>query len=213
MPNQNFSENQIEYLSWNLMASLLGFISEDVCIGDLHPGGGQYDCLSLISKAPAPILMLNRNGTSASSGNNLVHGIWDRAEKQGYRDTALHILNTVQAPMDEMNESRRVDLILSCRRIARWVKIESNGLGKATCCWVDDPSFVGPSNYFLDQVAIPESWKVDYGPYSPSNWTAWLYALSIDEKVQGLVNMRTGEAIVGNGEIWTYWFDQLPEEE
>jgi hypothetical protein len=93
------------------MAFLLGFISEHVRIGDLHPGGGQYDCLSLISKAPASILMLNRHGTSASSRNKSVDGIWDRAKKKGHRDTALDILNQIHLPIDDMNESHRVDLM------------------------------------------------------------------------------------------------------
>jgi hypothetical protein len=32
------------------------------------------------------------------------------------------------------------------------------------------------------------------------------------EKVQGLVNMRTGAAILGNGD-WTFWSHQLPGDE
>jgi hypothetical protein len=66
MAEKMLTPNQIEYLSWRVMAQILERIDGELFIADLHPGGGQYDCLSLVTSAPEIVLMLNRNGTSAT---------------------------------------------------------------------------------------------------------------------------------------------------
>jgi hypothetical protein len=45
MAENQLTPNQIEYLSWGVMAEILERIDGDVVIADLQPGGGQYDSL------------------------------------------------------------------------------------------------------------------------------------------------------------------------
>ena len=90
------------------------------------------------------------------------------------------------------------------------MRSRSKGLGKARCCWVDGAYGVGPANSLLDQVRIPDSWKAMDAPYRGSDWSALVYAMTLsdekgEDKVVGLVNMKTGEAVLADGSKWEEW--------
>jgi hypothetical protein len=215
MAENQLTPNEIEYLSWGVMAEILERIDGDVVIADLQPGGGQYDCLSLVSSSPEILLMLNRNGTSARSGDEIVHDIWERAAINDEQEAALYILSELGLYVDEDAEEKNKELIKTCKRIAYWVRSQSKGLGKAQCCWIDGNYGVGPDNNLLSQVKIPDSWKALGAPYKGSDWSALIYAMTlpdekIGDKVIGLVNMKTGEAINVDGSPWTEWNKPIP---
>jgi hypothetical protein len=184
-------------------------------IADLQPGGGQYDCLSLVTSSPEILLMLNRNGTSARSGDEIVHDIWERAAINDEQEAALYILSELGLYVDEDAEEKNKELIKTCKRIAYWVRSRSKGLGKAQCCWLDGNYGVGPANNLLSQVKIPDSWKALGAPYKGSDWSALIYAMTLPaektgDKVVGLVNMKTGEAINADGSPWIEWNKPIP---
>ena len=215
MAENQLTPNQIEYLSWGVMAEILERIDGDVVIADLQPGGGQYDCLSLVTSSPEILLMLNRNGTSAKSGDEIVHDIWERAAINDEQEAALYILSELGLYVDEDAEEKNKELIKTCKRIAYWVRSRSKGLGKAQCCWLDGNYGVGPANNLLSQVKIPDSWKALRAPYKGSDWSALIYAMTLpdektDYKVVGLVNMKTGEAINPDGSPWIEWNKPIP---
>jgi hypothetical protein len=215
MAENQLTPNQIECLSWGVMAEILERIDGDVVIADLQPGGGQYDCLSLVTSSPEILLMLNRNGTSAKSGDEIVHDIWERAAINDEQEAALYILSELGLYVDEDAEEKNKELIKTCKRIAYWVRSRSKGLGKAQCCWLDGNYGVGPANSLLSQVKIPDSWKSLDAPYNGSDWSALIYAMTLpdektDYKVVGLVNMKTGEAINPDGRPWLEWSKPIP---
>ena len=215
MAENQLTPNQIEYLSWGVMAEILERIDGDVVIADLQPGGGQYDCLSLVTSSPEILLMLNRNGTSASSGDEIVHDIWERAAINDEQEAALYILSELGLYVDEDAEEKNKELIKTCKRIAYWVRSRSKGLGKAQCCWIDGNYGVGPANNLLSQVKIPDSWEALDAPYNRSDWSALIYAMTLPDektgdKVVGLVNMKTGEAINPDGSQWVDWHKPIP---
>jgi hypothetical protein len=207
--------NQIEYLSWRIIAEILERIDGDLVIADLQPGGGQYDCLSLVTTSPEIVLMLNRNGTSAKSADAIVHDIWERAVINDSQEAALYILSELELDVDENAEKRNKELITTCKRISYWVRSRSKGLGKALCCWFDGNHGVGPAFNLLEQVRIPDSWKALDAPYRGSDWSANIYAMTLSDeeagdKVIGLVNMKTGEAINPDGSEWVEWSKPIP---
>ena len=215
MADKELTPNQIEYLSWRVMAHILERIDGDLVIADLQPGDGQYDCLSLVTSAPDIVLMLNRNGTSASGGGGSVDGIWERAAIEDTQEAALYILSELMLDIDQDAEKRNKDLITTCKRIAYWVRSRSKGLGKVQCCWVDGAYGVGPAHNLLEQVRIPDSWKAMDAPYRGSDWSALVYAMTLSDeeagdKVVGLVNMKNGEAIHADGSAWEEWSGPIP---
>lgn len=208
MSELELTQNQREYLAWKIMASALGFIDQEVILADLHPGGGQYDCLSLISIESEIILMLNREGSSAASNTGHVENIWNEAITHGIRSTTMDILTELDIFMYDENDKNidNSDQVLTCKRMARWVQFQSEKKGKPTCCWIDDTYYVGPATSHLEQVEIPPSWKAQSPPYKSTDWSAWLFSLTIDEKVVGMINMKTGEAINPDGTQMQDWY-------
>jgi hypothetical protein len=207
MAENELSPNEIEYLSWKLMSRALEFIDLDLHLADLHPGGGQYDCLSLITKDSQVFLMLNRNGTSAATNTGSVHDIWENATKNGSRSTIMDAFTELDVDMRDVIEEK-ADIILTCNRMARWIRHQSKKKGRAICCWIDDTYFVGPSKNLLSQVLIPGLWTTQDPPREETDWSAWIYALTIDEKVIGLVNMKTGDAINPDGTRMSQWYEK-----
>ena len=53
------------------MAGLLERIDGEFFLADLHPGAGQYDCLSLVTSAPEIVLMLNDRFRKAEKLNSI----------------------------------------------------------------------------------------------------------------------------------------------
>jgi hypothetical protein len=207
MAENELTPNEIEHLSWKLMSRALEFIDVDVHLADLHPGGGQYDCLSLITKDSQVFLMLNRNGTSAATNTGFVDDIWEKAAKDGARSTMMDAFFELDIDMRDVKEEK-ADLILACKRMARWIKHQSKKKGSAICCWIDDTYYVGPSKNMLSQALIPGLWAIQDPPREETDWSAWIYALTIDEKVVGLVNMKTGDAINPDGTPMTQWYEK-----
>jgi hypothetical protein len=210
MSSIELTPNQVEYLAWRVMARLLRDVADGVAIADLHPGDGQYDCLSLMTPEPEIVVMLNRKGTSAASGEELVSGIWERAALGTEEETALYILSELAIPVDEGSAKRNQSLIETCDRIAHWIRSGSKGQGQAICCWTDTNYGAGPALGLLSQVNIPESWKNFDPPYRGSDWSANIYALTfadekLGHKVVGLINMKTGDAIYSDGSEWADW--------
>ena len=207
MAEDELTPNEIEYLSWKLMSRALEFLDLDLHLADLHPGGGQYDCLSLITNDGDIFLMLNRNGTSAASNDGIVHDIWENASKNGARSTIMDTFTELDILMHDVAKENAA-LILTCKRMVRWIRHQSSKKGSAICCWLDDAYFVGPSKNLLSQVMIPGSWNTQDPPRESTDWSAWLYALTIDEKVIGLVNMKTGDAVNPDGTPMAQWYEE-----
>ena len=207
MAENELTPNEIEYLSWALMSRALEFLDLDLHLADLHPGGGQYDCLSLITKDSQVFLMLNRNGTSAASNSGIVEDIWEKAAEDGTRSTIMDAFFELDIDMRDAAKENAA-LILTCKRMVRWIRHQSSKKGSAICCWLDDAYFVGPSKNLLSQVMIPGSWNTQDPPRESTDWSAWLYALTIDGKVIGLVNMKTGDAVNPDGTPMAQWYEE-----
>jgi hypothetical protein len=209
MSETGLSKNAIERLAWQILGSILARIDGDLYVGDLHPGGGQYDCLSLITSTPNPLVMLNRAGDSALIGDTVVEDIWLKGVREKADKTALYILEKSNLTINDANAERNKDLILTCKRMSRWVQSQRKLEAKPICCWIDDTYFVGPATTLLEQVEIPAAWKAQEPPYESSDWSAWLYALTVEGKVNGLVNMKTGDAINSDGSKLDTWYEKF----
>jgi hypothetical protein len=208
MASTEITTHQKEILAWKIMGEALRFIDEDLIFADLHPGGGQYDCLSLVSRESEIVLMLNRAGSSAAGKTGHVEDIWQTAINEDVRSAAMEILSELDISMyDETDKDiDNSDQVLTCKRMARWVQFQSQELGKPICCWIDDAYYVGQAKTFLERVKIPPTWVEQEPPYRGADWSAWLFALTIREDVVGMVNMKTGEAINPDGSPLQDWY-------
>lgn len=206
MTSAELTDHQKEVLAWKIMGQALGFFDQELIFADLHPGGGQYDCLSLITPEGEIFLMLNRAGSSASGKTGHVEDIWQRANSGDIRTATMDILSELDIDMYDEYEIDNSNQVLTCKRMARWVQAQSQEIGKPICCWIDDSYFVGQAKTFLEQVKIPPAWVAQKAPYSGADWSAWLFALTVGDKVVGMVNMKTGDAINPDGSAMDDWY-------
>jgi hypothetical protein len=208
MTQRELSRSEIHSLSWRLIAQLILEVEDEVAIADLHPGDGQYDCLSLINTRAEQVVLLNRNGSSAANAAGIVHDIWDLAA-QDLESAMTTVIKNLKIPVSLFDGAERKPTVVACRKVARWLAQSDDGERSALCCWFDSSYGAGPAEQLLSAFAIPESWKVLPAPYVGSEWSAWLYALTIDEAPVALVNTHTGEAIAPSGAIWELWEQML----
>lgn len=205
--------SQIYPLSWLVMGELIKLIPGDICIADLHPGGGMYECLSVIDHKEGVILMMNRDGSSANCADEIISEIWELAASEGPRECALHILSESNFSVDLQPATGRMELQETCRRVSRWLRQHSKEVeARAVCLWLDDPNFVGPAASLIAKASIPDSWKKMGSPYIGADWQAWIYAMVVGETLHGIVNMKTGEALLPDGSRWEQWFNKLGAE-
>ncbi len=76
---QEASYHVKELLSWMITAHLLRLVEPNLRVFVTHPGGGQYDCLTLVSPEGEQLVLLNRNGSSALVAGEVIEDIWSLA--------------------------------------------------------------------------------------------------------------------------------------
>jgi len=213
MTPEPLTSSQIYSLSWLVMGEIIKSIPGDICIADLHPGDGTYDCLSVIDAKEGTVLMMNREGSSAMCAGEIVSDIWERAATKGPLECAFHILSESDLGVDLEPAPGRIELQETCRRVSRWLRQHSKDIeARAVCLWLDDPHFVGPAASLIANASIPDSWKSMGSPYIGADWQAWIYAMVVGETLHGIVNMKTGEALLPDGSRWEEWFNKLGAE-
>ena len=193
-----------EILSWMVLSELLKVVSDDVFVGVLHPGDGQYDCLSLLTANQGTPIMLNREGSSAIVNGQVVGNIWPRAAVDP-NQSCMFIVSKADIGLesDGISSNRQV-VVDTCIRIASFLNEGYNSNLKAVWGWSDSTYGSGPSS-LLSNFDIAEEWKVIAGPSDSISWQGWLFCITQDDKPVILVNMKTGESIDYQGKNWNGW--------
>ena len=217
MDAPELTRKEIEQLAWELISRFLLTLKDssgDLVVADLHPGGGTYDCLSLISAMPnpKPIILLNRKGTSARVRGKNINGIWEYARKSGPTACANFILEEANEERTSITTAKRRLQARISKGIANWVKQNDAESPLAVCAWQDDPFYVGPKQSLLNAFRIPKSWTEIDPPYKGSDWSAWIYILQSEKELTAAINFANGEVISCDGTPWIEWSAFLPEE-
>lgn len=184
----------------------------DLDIAVLHPGGGQYDTLSLVTYEGNSVVQINRNGVNALAGDELVEGIFSTAAKSPSKaaDRILDCISVTAEPGLSASKRARIE---SAVKIANFLSFYINSGGHCEWGWNDSTYGVGPSPYIND-FAIPESWKQQKGRFVETDWQSGIYLLYLKDEPKVAVNMVTGEMIDREGKnvsslVKDYEFDGL----
>lgn len=191
------------YLSWAVAIPIYASMDEDVCVAQLHPGDGQYDCLSFITPDQRVVFEMNRNGEAVIANEVRVDDVFNRAAIDPY-ESAFYVLSESDMPVKLDVPEGRLPTIQAMTNIANWLNINIGKNSEALCAWADDNYGAGPS-FVVNEFAVPAAWKSAQPPYPGAGWQAWLWALVIDEKPVALVNLQTGEALSPDGSPWEAW--------
>ena len=194
--NESFSisREDRERLSWKLAARITQVLADEVSIAITHPGGGLYDCLTLINDDAQSILMMNRNGESTLAGSKLFEKTWAKAQKDASA-TALKIL--------QKTSLRTVDVVDSPNSIVSamadlFAYHLEDPRARVEWLWRDDQDGAGDVNEsrLLDLgIELPEHWKRMVSQVEFYGWRALVWAVFHADRLHSVVNASTGEVL------------------
>ena len=183
-----------ELLSWRVIAEMLLYIEQPVGIAVLHPGGGQYDTLSLVSRENEVLLSLNRNGSSALIKNQMVGDFWEISSKN--LDEAISLLAKVgglnQSFKQNINNS---SLLINISKIVDYLENNLDSQESVVWGWTDSPHGSGPNHGVLQSFSFPETWKTIEPLISSTGWESNVFIFLKAEDPQSAINIGNGSWI------------------
>jgi hypothetical protein len=180
-----------ELLSWRIIAEILLYIEKPVGIAVLHPGGGQYDTLSLVTKESEVFLSLNRNGSSALINNQIVGDIWEIASKNF--NEAISMLTELGGLNQSFKEQDK-NSILSIHISKLVDRLEKNPDLQESFVWgwIDSPFGSGPNYEVLQSFSFPGSWKTADPLIPGTGWESNVFISIMKENPQFAFNLVLG---------------------
>ena len=130
--------HDMELATWRIVEALDSMFDHDLVVAETHPGGGQYDCISLVEMRDGygrPVVDLNREGRihiHAAGGLVSLEDGWDRALGGQAESVAADLASALAlAPLAERRQSatrtywRAVELGRRAGEMLRW-RIDEN---------------------------------------------------------------------------------------
>lgn len=180
--------NKTELLSWKVITEVLLLVDTPVGIAVLHPDGGQYDTLCLITRNAEVILSLNRHGSSAIIKNQSVGSIWEIANA----DLQAAISKIVDAGKLKPRESplgKNLFISNLARKIATHLEENLDASASVEWGWVASPDMSEPNQEILKKFSIPDMWKRIGSLIPGAGWQSNIFVLKKNEMPYGAVNM------------------------
>ena len=169
----------------------------DLDIAVLHPGGGQYDTLSLVTYDGNSVVHVNRNGMNALAVDTLVESIFDTAAKSPAK-AAEQIVRAINDKGEKIFSSGKRNRVEIAVKIANFLAFNLRASARCEWAWVDSQYGVGP-NGDISKFKIPDAWKKQKGLFVETTWESGVYLLFKGDEPYAAVNMVTGEFINADG--------------
>ena len=181
--------------SWQVVGELSGAMP-DLQVFETHSGGGQYDCLTLMTPEGRSVISMNRDGESALVGDEVVGGIWALAGQTpgtGPRHLATRLLEA--SDLDLNLDQAPNGTAMAAVTIANWLNLNRDHRTRTVPIWQYD-GFSGDVEVvsLLDGFGDIDGWLRQPSALAGLTSTSWLFALVLDDLPVGLVNTRTGDA-------------------
>lgn len=177
----------------------LEFAKEELMIGILHPGGGQYDCLSLIN-ATRPVLEMNLVGSAHVNGQtyfNLVE-IWDRLSRENAQEIGEYLF--AQGRVEAAPKSRhRIPFLEMLDDMVKEFDVSSNRVVELRWGWFDSSTEGSVSNFPDFPEHFPPNWQ-DVQPVASEyfGWAANILQIEVDGDIVATYNQRLYEKLDQN---------------
>lgn len=188
---QDVSHREKVRLSWALLARIASQVDTEVVPAVLHPGGGQYDCLSLMDVDGRPLVMMNRNGESTELSGKQFKGTWAKATKDTSQ-TALKIVKKSGLPVSIPSETPNRVVAAAAQLIEFHLEDDH---ADVQWMWFDGEDESGPNDYAIRNFDVPPHWSSFFPPSREFGWQAWLWMISYDGRPSSLINVSSGEVV------------------
>lgn len=193
-----------EILSWVIAAYVLLATDEDLRVIQTHPGGGQYDCLTITDAGQNAPVWMNRAGHSADIAGHVMSSFWQEAVISGPIAMAERIGRMVTLRRPDTHVPTLT--ALSVLNIATWLTSYRLDRWTVASAWVDTSGGdCGPDPDVVSAFPVPGSWLGQEPPRPDSDALGWVFALVSNGTPQVLVNTATGAAIDTMGAAWNRW--------
>lgn len=186
-----------EALSWMIISEVLRQSALDLDIAVLHPGGGQYDTLSLVTFDGNAVVHVNRAGSSARVIGENIKNIFRTAAKSPSLAGKIitdKFQNDEQPPLS-VNRRKRIELAVS---IGNFLALNLSQKSFCKWGWTDSPYHVGASS-IMSSFDIPSHWQDLNGSFKNTTWQSSVFLLFRNEKPFASVNFITGEIFDSKG--------------
>jgi len=193
-------------LAWMTASQILLMVDDPLRVAVLHPGGGTYDCLALLTPDGQSQILMNRLGESALVNDEVIADIWSIASTgHGPHELAYLLLSESNLGVDE--ERAPTATALSTLNIANWLNHQRHRRAAVEPLWWDSSGAFGSNvnTTLLSAFRIPGGWLRQPEPIAGTDPSAWLFALVLDDSPIAIVNMRTGETVDADGSRWNNW--------
>lgn len=180
----------------------LEFAKEELMIGILHPGGGQYDCLSLIN-ATRPVLEMNLVGSAHVNGQApfSLAEIWNRLELENAEEIGEYLFT--QGRIEAAPKSRqRTPSLEMLDDMVKEFDDSSNHVVELLWGWFDS-STEGSLSKFPDfPDSFPSYWQ-DVQPVASQyfGWAANILQIEVDGEIIATYNQRLSEKLDRNNRL------------
>ena len=180
-----------------IISEVLRQSAMDLDVAVLHPGGGQYDTLSLVTYDGNSVVHINRNGVNALVVDNLVESIFDTAAKSPAK-AAEQIVRGINDKGEKAFSSGKRNRIEIAVKIANFLAFNLRAGARCEWAWVDSQYGVGP-NGEISKFKVPDAWKKQKGLFVETTWESGVYLLFKGNAPYAAANMATGEFINADG--------------
>ncbi len=187
-----------EALSWMIISEVLRQSALDLNIAVLHPGGGQYDTLSLVTFEGKTVVHVNRNGVNALAGDALIKNVFQTAAKSPH-EAGKSIVEKIGAEIVLDFSAHKRQRIKCAVQIADFLAFHLYAGASCDWGWHDSPYHVGPSNR-ITEFQIPAEWKKQNGLFKDTSWESGIYLLFRNQKPFAVINMMNGQVIDSEGQ-------------
>lgn len=188
---QDISYREKVRLSWALLARIASQVDIEVAPAVLHPGGGQYDCLSLIDADGRQLVMMNRNGESTELAGKQFNDTWTKAAKDASQ-TALKIVKKSGMPVSNPSETPNRLLVSAAQLVEFHLEDER---ADVRWMWFDGDEESGPNDQAIRGFDVPSHWSSLVPPTRYIGWQAWLWLVSYEGRPSSLINVSSGEVV------------------
>lgn len=150
-------------IAWNIVYELMQRSTESLSLMTLHPGGGQYNCLTILrSFDEEPQMLINLNGTSVHVGkdNDLIHSY-----PELYNQNKEDLINKIAKVCGyDLAEKPVRDLVV----IEFFIKLIEQGMD-VTSAWLDSSY----DNHLSDAARNFPSYPIKDVRDSRKHWAWW----------------------------------------
>lgn len=188
--------------AWEISYEIMSRTEEPLLLTVLHPGGGQYECLTTMRNTESPdyssFMMINLNGSSINcgNGNDLL-----RPYPELYQENKEALINEIARRCHFSLSEKAVRPLYALKFFINLLKEDRKGLLHVTAAWYDSPD-----SCKLSQTAKDFKYYVNRNSEERARHLMW-WTVCLGSCAVAMCNFKTDELIAYGGECF-----QLPSD-